>query len=266
MATPAATSGLCPDWVLASGSNVHVARNRAWFFHVYVVPDLRDLTYHVEPAGSSRHWRRSPPSQTVPEALWPRSSRHASSTERPPRAYLRALDTAAKTRQLPHRMADGSDTLSIAASGFLSSVGLLSALLLALPCWSQGTSYVINAYWPDSEHQRWASALAGRLGLDHSTNREVSDGGKGKDKAEAAPSAPYTEEEKGWLKREWGGKFKFLTAHGLSIYKDKDRNEGRRMARAVIKVDEDGDTRIYSGDRRRLRIPHWTVEPASWLV
>jgi hypothetical protein len=39
--------------------------------------------------------------------------------------------------------------------------------------------------------------------LDHGTNREVSDGGKGKDKAEAAPSAPSPEEEKGWLKREW---------------------------------------------------------------
>ena len=49
-----------------------------------------------------------------------------------------SLETTVKMRQLPHRMADGSDTLSVAASGFLSSVGLLSALLLALPCSSQG--------------------------------------------------------------------------------------------------------------------------------
>jgi hypothetical protein len=59
------------------------------------------------------------------------------------------------------------------------------------------------------------------LGLDNGTNRELSDGGKGK--AEAAPSPPYTDEEKGWLKREWGGEFKFLAAYGLSIYKDEDR-------------------------------------------
>ena len=70
------------------------------------------------------------------------------------------------------------------------------------------------------------------------------DGGKGKDKAEAAPSAPYTEEEKGWLKREWRGDFKFLAAYGLSIYKDEDRDEGRRMARAMMEVDEAGDTNM----------------------
>jgi hypothetical protein len=56
-------------------------------FHVHAVPDLRDLIYHDEPAGSSRHWRRSPPSQTVPKALWPRSSRHSSSSH-----YLQPLD------------------------------------------------------------------------------------------------------------------------------------------------------------------------------
>lgn len=72
----------------------------------------------------------------------------------------------------------------------------------------------------------------------------MSDGGKGKNKAEAAPSALYTEEEEGWLKREWGGEFKFLTAYGLSIYKDKDRDEGRRIVRAMREVDEDGDTNM----------------------
>lgn len=103
---------------------------------------------------------------------------------------------------------------------------------------------MINATWPDSERQRWAVAQASCLGLDHGTNWEVSDGGKGKDKAEAAPSAPYTEAEKGWLKREWGGEFKFLAAYGLSTYKDEDRDEGRRMARAMMEVDKVGDTNM----------------------
>ena len=72
----------------------------------------------------------------------------------------------------------------------------------------------------------------------------MSDGGKGKDKVDAALSAPYTEKEKGWLKREWGGELKLLAAYGLSIYKDEDRDEGRRMARAVMEVDQDGDTNM----------------------
>ena len=87
-----------------------------------------------------------------------------------------------------------------------------------------------------------AAAQAGRLGLDQGTNREVADGGKGKKWTEAAPSAPCTEEKKGWLKRGWGGESNFLTAHELSIYKDEDRDDGRRMARAMVEGDEDGDT------------------------
>ena len=63
----------------------------------------------------------------------------------------------------------------------------------------------------------------------------MSDGGKGKDKVDAALSALYTDEEKGWLKREWGGEVKLLAAYGLSIYEDRD--EGRRMARAMMEID-----------------------------
>ena len=85
-----------------------------------------------------------------------------------------------------------------------------------------------------------AAAQAGRLGLDQGTNWEVADGGKGKKSTEATPSAPYTEEKKDWLKRGGEGESNFLTAHGLSIYKDKERGDGRRMARAMMEGDEDG--------------------------
>jgi hypothetical protein len=50
------------------------------------------------------------------------------------------------------------------------------------------------------------------------------------------------EEEKGWLKRGWGGESTFLTAYGLSIYKDEDLDDGRRMIRSMMEGDEDGDT------------------------
>lgn len=56
---------------------------------------------------------------------------------------------------------------------------------------------------------------------------------------EKGQSAPYTKEEKDWLKRNWGGEFKFLIAYGLSIYDDDDREEGRRIARAMMAADED---------------------------
>lgn len=48
---------------------------------------------------------------------------------------------------------------------------------------------------------------------------------------------PYTQAEKQWLKDHWDGEFKFLRAYGLSIYKEEDREEGRAIARAMIKGD-----------------------------
>lgn len=87
-----------------------------------------------------------------------------------------------------------------------------------------GSHYMINATWPESERQRWAHL--------------------GKDKVDVALSAPYTGEEKDWLKRAWDGEFKFLAAYGLSIYKEEDRDEGRRIARAMMEADQDGDTNM----------------------
>jgi hypothetical protein len=78
----------------------------------------------------------------------------------------------------------------------------------------EGGGYLIHAFWPESEHARWAEAQ------------------------EAAPAARYTAEERNWLQRNWGGEFHFLGAHGLSIYKEDDREEGRRIVRAMMRQDE----------------------------
>ncbi len=65
------------------------------------------------------------------------------------------------------------------------------------------------------------------------------DGGKGEGNATASPPAPYTRDEKDWLKRHWDGEFNFLVAHGLRIYEDRD--EGRRVVRAMMETDEEED-------------------------
>ncbi|KAL8963887.1 MAG: hypothetical protein Q9183_004874, partial [Haloplaca sp. 2 TL-2023] len=43
------------------------------------------------------------------------------------------------------------------------------------------------------------------------------------------------------------GEFHFLRMHGLSIYKDEDRGEGRRILRAMMEADSD-EAPNYSGD------------------
>lgn len=71
--------------------------------------------------------------------------------------------------------------------------------------------YVINAGWSDSERAKWHAhqkILAGSLSM----------------------------EEKTWLKMYFGNEFHFLQAHGLSIYDDGDRDEGRSILRALMPV------------------------------
>jgi hypothetical protein len=50
-------------------------------------------------------------------------------------------------------------------------------------------------------------------------------------------SAPYSSEEKRYVKDNWGSEYHVLRNHGLSIYKDEDREEGRSIVRALKEMD-----------------------------
>jgi hypothetical protein len=81
-------------------------------------------------------------------------------------------------------------------------------------------AYVLHALWPDSERQRFAALQASR-------------------QTRATASGPLTSAEKAWLKTYYGNEFKFLRDHGLSIFKDEDREEGRTILRAIMSNDDD---------------------------
>lgn len=113
------------------------------------------------------------------------------------------------------------------------SMGLLDRahfMKLWLVGHSRGTSsldpdtlYWINAMWSDSERVRWEL---------HKVNIS-----KPMRQSAEPDSPPYVSAEKAWLKRAFGGEFKFLRSYGLSIYRDKDREEGRRIARGLIEIE-----------------------------
>ena len=52
-------------------------------------------------------------------------------------------------------------------------------------------------------------------------------------------SPPLTEIENQWLKKQWHGEFDFLRSYQLSIYEEEDREEGRRILRALMDADSD---------------------------
>lgn len=90
-------------------------------------------------------------------------------------------------------------------------------------------SYIINARWPVEQREHW---------LNGST--DVAHAPPGPSNSAQQPARP-NEQEKQWLKRNFGGEFQFLVRHGLSIFKDEDREEAWQIMRTLMHNDDDHD-------------------------
>jgi hypothetical protein len=82
-------------------------------------------------------------------------------------------------------------------------------------------TYVLGCRWDDAEKRKWVEFNA-RNGLLTSGQN----------------TASYTAEETAFLKKTYGSEYHFLMQHGLQIYKEEDREEGRAILRAVMREDE----------------------------
>ncbi|KAL8789939.1 MAG: hypothetical protein Q9195_006600 [Heterodermia aff. obscurata] len=88
-------------------------------------------------------------------------------------------------------------------------------------------------------------------------------------------NGPLTQDEKKWLKDNYGGEFHFLRGQGLSIYKEEDREEGRIILRAMMQEDDDGEDDEDDGDtflRELEQDPtshvadyHFSAEELEWI-
>jgi hypothetical protein len=66
--------------------------------------------------------------------------------------------------------------------------------------------------------------------------------------------APYTAEEKQWLKKHYGDEYHFLMSFGWKIHDEQDRAEGRAVLRAFMeKEEEEAGTRRYYDLTKRMR-------------
>ncbi|RYP45671.1 hypothetical protein DL768_008015 [Monosporascus sp. mg162] len=84
-----------------------------------------------------------------------------------------------------------------------------------------GGGYMIHCLWPDSERRRfeeYRESLA-------------------RQQQQRAGVERYSEVEKQWIKEHYGNEFRFLLQHGLSIYKEEDRDEGRDIVKTLMKHD-----------------------------
>lgn len=93
-----------------------------------------------------------------------------------------------------------------------------------------GLIHIINATWSGYERQRWVNFKA-----EHTVSTSSSVGVTN----DSNINPPFNDNEKEWLKKHFGGEFRFLQIYGLSIYKDEDRAEGRQLVRVLMHVDAD---------------------------
>lgn len=84
-----------------------------------------------------------------------------------------------------------------------------------------GQFYMLSCQWPASEMKKWREYQV-----------------RNNPGSEQAPTEPpYTDAEKSFLKTHYGNEYRFLVQHGLKIYSEEDREEGRSILRAIMRED-----------------------------
>lgn len=242
------------DWIFSTSSNVHVANDRDWFT-TYTAFPTRVGTYingagvEVLGIGDVELEVR----KVVGEAARKRRGRKTSTIILRDVLYAPGYICNVVGSPISH---DYGLILDFGTNcGYLTNlqtkatVGLLDMTTL-LKLWLKGQAkgqssldprqeYMINAIWSEGERRPWK--LSKSEGAPSQPQDTI---------AARTESWPYTAEEKRWLKDNYRGEFHFLMAHGLSVYKEEDREEGRRIARALMDGSDDplDDDSLESND------------------
>lgn len=250
-------AALCPDWILSNNSNVNTAVDRGWFttytpYNTYTIDDvfggnptpvygIGTVTIQVLKHKVNKG-KRSQRTITLHDVLHTPTS-ICNTVGRP---FLVENEGIMSFADGVLRSPDGSiiaffeprPIRSTHIAGALAGSGLLCLKLLHAPSIRFAASklepsfaYMIRATWPDAERMKYindcnatATTAASRAASATTPSRVP----------------PLTAEEKHWLKHISGHKdeFHLLRDHGLSIYKDEDREEGRQILRALMADDD----------------------------
>jgi hypothetical protein len=227
------------DWVFSCNSNVHVANDRGWFdsFTAFDT-NLESICLDAKPTGVVGIGQVTLPvksHRTRTGACYQRSL-VLSEVLYAPRMICNVLGGPICEDYSVVCDASGGglrDKSTGAYVAIFDATPLLRLRLKEQTC-SQSSldpnlMHVINVRWCAEEKARWGSYEA-RLHSRHTSRRSTKS---------FASVDRYATEERRWLRDNFGGESHFLQTHGLSIYRDEDREEGRAIARALM---EDSDT------------------------
>jgi hypothetical protein len=208
------------DWSVASASNAHCANHRDWFVS-YTPFKSQAGTLDIEGIGDVELRVKKP-------------NRNA----KPSYSIIRLKDVlycpSAICNQISIRcLMNSGYGVTFGQQGEISRDGVPIGIIDFPFLWKLRLSgqtpnqtslnvnqqYSLSYTWPAEERARWERVKAGKIEPKRS-------------ESQAPP--PYTDEEKRWLKDNWDGEFRFLTAHGLKIHDEEDRAEGRGIVRALM--------------------------------
>ncbi|EHK22996.1 uncharacterized protein TRIVIDRAFT_60187 [Trichoderma virens Gv29-8] len=242
------------DWVISINSNVHICNDRKWFteltsFLTVVTSTFSSGATMVLGVGTVHLPVKRHPDLRGPQAHhllcltnvlyapWSKFNILGS-----PIFDIAALFSMYSTPKSRGSLTDGNGN----PIAFFSPKAPLPCLRLSGPPvgprlaptkFEPNAVYILTVTWPGSERARWNARGQ-------------------QDEAEAKPrqragEQPYTAEEKEWLKKHYRGEYKFLMAHGLSIYDEEEREEGRAIMRALAREDDEDDGGERRGGERR---------------
>ncbi|KAL7940950.1 hypothetical protein V8C42DRAFT_361491 [Trichoderma barbatum] len=228
MSWPDSPEGFSADWVLSNNSNVHLRLSKA-----------SSPSVSVEGIGTVKLPVKRDPDLRGPQAhhvLRLTNVLYIPSTDfnilGSPIFDVAAQVSLRSTLKSKGRLADESGNpvayFSPTAPLFcLSLSGPPVGPRLAPSKFKPGEVCALTVMWPDSERERW--------------NTRGQQDKRDTEQRQWAGEQPYTAEEKAWLTKHYEGEYKFLMAHGLSIYDEEERAEGRAIMRALAGTDDNDD-------------------------
>ncbi|KAK1244156.1 hypothetical protein MKX08_002294 [Trichoderma sp. CBMAI-0020] len=249
--------GLSPDWIFSNNSNVHVCNDPKWFTELTTFPStaLGPLASQGVPVSGvgvvDLPVKRSPNSRgpgahhvlRLTDVLYMPSS--VCNIVGSPIFEIAAQVRFGATEDSMGGMNDASGK----PLAYFSPHSERLCLRLSGPPvgprlgpskFKPDTAYWLTISWPASERARWTA---------HGQQTKADT-----EKRQWVGEQPYTTGEKQWLKKHYGGEFKFLMAHELSIYNEEDREEGRAIMRALVRdadsadVDDEDDDEMEAAD------------------
>ena len=228
------------DWIFSNNSDVHVANHRDWFatytpFATHFDSGMGGVV-QVEGIGDVELPTKTHP--TYSGAAYPGTITLRDVLYSPKSLCNIIGGLIMDDYDYEIRFGDVPGKITATSNG--ARVGLLDAVkLIRLRLRGQNAKqtsldrnshYFIRANWPDSERRKLESFRSKRSSQADVSVANTDDEGP-----------PLTQDEKKWLKDHYGGEFHFLRQHGLSIYKEEDRDEGRSILRALMQDDDSDD-------------------------